>query len=288
MIQQIQGRAEHPLSGVMLVVFAEAILVVTGILIRSLGDEVPVSQLVFLRNALGLIYMLILLAFQRDLTLRTTRLGLHFLRALVGVTAMSCLYYGWTHLPLGTAALLKQTAPLFMPILGLWLLRERVHPMLRWTLPIGFVGVALVLQPSDTTVQLALLIGLAGAVLGALAKILIRMMRASEPSRRIVFYFSLFASIFSAPLAWQSWVQLSLWQWAGVACIGALSTLAQLSMTRAYHNAPASYLGPFTYSSVLIATLLGWLLWDENLDLFTLFGMSLILFAGILTLKAKS
>lgn len=279
---------ERPLLGVSLVIFAEAILVVTGILIRELGTDIAVAQLVFLRNALGLLFMLVLLALQRDISLATNRLGLHFLRALVGVSAMSCLYYGWTHLPLGTAAVLKQTAPLFMPLLGLWMLGESIHPILKWTLPVGFLGVALILQPSDTAIQLALLIGLVGAVLGATAKIAIRKMRDTEPSRRIVLYFALFASVMSAPFAINTWVELELWQWVGVAAISALSTLAQLAMTRAYHNAPAGFLGPFTYSSVLIATLLGWALWNERLDLLTLSGMLLILAGGILTARAKS
>lgn len=279
---------ERPLLGVSLVIFAESILVITGILIREMGSDIAVAQLVFLRNALGLLFMLALLGFQRDISLVTHRLGLHFTRAFLGVSAMSCLYYGWTHLPLGTAAVLKQTAPLFMPLLALWFLRESINPILRWTLPIGFLGVALIVQPSDTSIQLALLIGLAGAILGASAKIAIRKMRDTEPSRRIVLYFSLFASLLSAPFAFGAWVSLETWQWLGVTAISGLSTLAQLAMTRAYHNAPAGFLGPFTYSSVFIATFLGWALWEERLDLLTLGGMCLILAGGVLTARAKS
>jgi len=281
-------RVERPLLGVSLVIFAETVLVVTGILIRELGADVGVAQIVFLRNSIGLFYMLALVRWQGGISLRTSCLHLHFMRASVGVSAMACLYYGWTHLPLGTAAMLKQTGPLFMPILGLWLLREKIHPILRWSLPIGFIGVALILQPSNASLQLAVLVGLVGAVLSALAKIYIRMMKQTEPSRRIVFYFALFGTLISAPFALTSWAPLSYWQWAGVAAIGALSTLAQLSMTRAYHNAPAGYLGPFTYSSVLIATLLGWFIWDESLSTLTILGMVLIFAGGVLTVRARS
>jgi len=145
-----------------------------------------------------------------------------------------------------------------------------------------------VLQPSSATIQLAVIAGLFGALLSALAKIYIRKMKATEPSRRIVFYFALFATLISAPFALTEWVPLTWQQWGGVAAIGALSTLAQLAMTRAYHNAPAGYLGPFTYSSVIIATLLGWMIWDESLRALTLMGMALILIGGILTVRAKS
>jgi len=282
------ARVERPLLGVLLIIAAEAILVFNGIIVRELGSDAGVAQLVFLRNILGLGYMLVLVGVQRTVSLRTSRLHLHFMRAAVGVSAMGCLYYGWTHLPLGTAALLKQTAPLFIPILGLWMLGERISPILRWSLPIGFIGVALVLQPSNSTLQFAVVIGLLGAMLSALAKIYIRKMKETEPSRRIVFYFALFGALFSAPFALSSWSPLTLWQWIAVAAIGGLSTLAQLAMTRAYHNAPAGYLGPFTYSSVVIATLLGWLIWDESLGTLTLLGMLLILVGGALTARAKS
>ncbi len=275
------------LKGVLLVIFAEAVLVATGVLIRSVAEALSVAQLVFLRNAFGLLIMLPLVLGVKGISLKTTCIHLHLGRALVGVSAMSCLYYGWTHLPLGTAALLKQTAPLFMPLLALWFLKEKIHPVLFWALPIGFVGVALVLNPANSGLQLAVLIGLAGAVLGAQAKIFVRKMKDSEPSRRVVFYFSLFASLFSAPFAIQGWVALGWLELAGVIGIAALSTLAQLSMTKAYHSAPAGYLGPFTYSSVIIASLVGWFLWDETLATLTIVGMGLIVLGGVMTLKAK-
>ncbi len=276
------------LKGVLLVIFAEAVLVATGVLIRSVAEALSVAQLVFLRNAFGLLIMLPLVLGVKGISLKTTCIHLHLGRALVGVSAMSCLYYGWTHLPLGTAALLKQTAPLFMPLLALWFLKEKIHPVLFWALPIGFVGVALVLNPANSGLQLAVLIGLAGALLGAQAKIFVRKMKDSEPSRRVVFYFSLFASLFSAPFAIQGWVALGWLELAGVIGIAALSTLAQLSMTKAYHSAPAGYLGPFTYSSVIIASLVGWFLWDETLATLTIVGMGLIVLGGVMTLKAKA
>ena len=276
------------LKGVLLVIFAEAVLVATGVLIRSVAEALSVAQLVFLRHAFGLLIMLPLVLGVKGISLKTTCIHLHLGRALVGVSAMSCLYYGWTHLPLGTAALLKQTAPLFMPLLALWFLKEKIHPVLFWALPIGFVGVALILNPANSGLQLAVLIGLAGAVLGAQAKIFVRKMKDSEPSRRVVFYFSLFASLFSAPFAIQGWVALGWLELAGVIGIAALSTLAQLSMTKAYHSAPAGYLGPFTYSSVIIASLVGWFLWDETLATLTIVGMGLIVLGGVMTLKAKA
>ncbi|NRP27603.1 MULTISPECIES: DMT family transporter [unclassified Marinobacterium] len=280
--------ANQLLKGVLLVIFAEAVLVATGVLIRTVAEALSVAQLVFLRNAFGLLIMLPLVLGAKGISLKTSRINLHLGRALVGVSAMSCLYYGWTHLPLGTAALLKQTAPLFMPLLALWFLKEKIHPILFWSLPIGFIGVALVLNPANAGLQLAVLIGLAGALLGAQAKIFVRKMKDTEPSRRVVFYFSLFASLFSAPFALQGWVALGWFELAGVIGIAALSTLAQLSMTKAYHSAPAGYLGPFTYSSVIIASLVGWLLWDETLATLTIAGMGLIVLGGVMTLKAKA
>ncbi|WP_248276898.1 DMT family transporter [Marinobacterium sp. LSUCC0821] len=276
------------LKGILLIIFAEAVLVVTGIVIRLLADSLPVAQLVFLRNALGLLIMLPIVFLGKGVSLRTSRIHLHVTRAAVGVSAMACLYYSWTHLPLGTAALLKQTAPLFMPLLALWFLRERISPILIWSLPIGFTGVALVLNPDRESMQWVLLLGLLGALLGGFAKVVIRMMKDTEPSRRVVFYFAFFSSLFSAPLAFQDWMPMGWVELAGVAIIAGLSTIAQLSITRAYHSAPAGYLGPFTYSSVIIASLVGWMIWDETLDWITILGMVLIVFGGVLTVRAKA
>jgi len=65
--------------------------------------------------------------------------------------------------------------------------------------------------------------------------------------------------------------------------VSGFATAGQLLMTRAYGLAPAAQVGPFTYVSVVFASLYGWLFWDELLDMLTIGGAILIAAAGVLT-----
>ncbi|MDF2180677.1 DMT family transporter [Neptuniibacter sp. CAU 1671] len=277
-----------PYRAALCIVFAELFLVCSGMVVKQISPDVSTALIVFFRNLFGLFLMLPWLLRQGLPAIHTSTLHLHLLRALVGVTAMLCLYYSWGHLPLAEAALIKQTAPFFMPLFAFWWLGERVRPLVLVAVLVGFVGVFLILNPTDGRLDQAVLIALVGAMLGALAKIVIRRMSVSEPPQRIVFYFALFSTFFSAIPAWWVWQTPGLSEWGWLILMAATSTLAQLLLSRGYGLAPAGQLGPYTYASVAFAAFFGWLLWDEVLGWLTLSGIVLVVVAGLLTLTVQS
>lgn len=274
--------------GAGLILVSELFLVLSGMVVKHIADEVPVQMIVFFRNALGLLILLPWLMRNGLQAIRTSRLRLHLMRAGVGVTAMTCLFYSWGHLPLAQAALLKQTAPFFIPLIAFFWLGERIPRVVKLAIVVGFCGTALVLNPQQGSINFAVLVALAGAALGGLAKVTIRRMRSTEPAQRIVFYFALFSAVLSFLPALWVWQPLS-WLSLGWLFLMALaSTLAQLFLSKAYGLAPAGQLGPFTYGSVAFAALMGWWLWQEVLALNTWLGIALITGGGILAMTGKS
>ena len=99
-----------PYRAALCILFAELFLVCSGMVVKQISAEVSTALIVFFRNVFGLMLMLPWLLQQGFGVIRSGVIHLHLLRALVGVTAMLCLYYSWGHLPLAEAALLKQTA----------------------------------------------------------------------------------------------------------------------------------------------------------------------------------
>lgn len=273
--------------GAGLILISELFLVLSGMVVKHIADDVPVQMIVFFRNALGLLILMPWLMRNGLQAIKTSRLRLHLMRAAVGVTAMTCLFYSWGYLPLAQAALLKQTAPFFIPVIAFIWLGERIPAIVKLAILIGFAGTFLVLNPQDGKLNVAVLIALGGACLGALAKVTIRKMRTTESAQRIVFYFAFFSANFSfipALLVWQaiSW-QTLVWLFA----VAGASTLAQLFLSKAYGLAPAGQLGPFTYGSVAFAALMGWWLWGEVLSLNTWMGIALITGGGVLAMMGK-
>jgi len=275
------------LQGALLIILSECALVGSGIIIRQLSDTLPTEVLVFLRNSLGLLWLLPWILRRGRRELPTQRIHLHLLRALVGVTAMSCLYYSWAHLSLAQAALLKQTSPFFVPLIAFIWLRERINRAVQGAILVGFLGVMLILQPASGALETAALLALMGAALGATAKVCIRAMRSTESPQQIVFYFALFGALLAAIPAWQNWVMPQGGEWVWLFGLAAASTLAQLLLSRAYGLAGAGTLGPFTYASIPFAAIAGWLLWDETLGLLTLAGMGLVCGGGLLALRGR-
>ncbi|MBB1486179.1 DMT family transporter [Oceanospirillum sp. D5] len=279
--------------GAGLILISEMFLVLSGMTVKYIADDMPVQMIVFFRNFLGILLLVPWLMSNGLSAIRTQKLRFHFMRAGVGVVAMTCLFYSWGHLPLAQAALIKQTAPFFIPVIALIWLGERISTMVKFAIVVGFLGTVFVLNPQDGAMNLAVLIALAGAMLGALAKVTIRRMRDSESPQRIVFYFAFFSAILSAGPATLVWQPVTMIQLFWLLVMAAASTLAQLFLSKAYGMAPAGQLGPFTYGSVAFAALMGWWLWSESLEMNTIAGIVLITLGGVLAVsgpgaKAKS
>lgn len=275
-------------KGALLILLAELFLVFSGMVIKQISGELPIVLIVFMRNLFGFMLLVPWLLKNGRKAIHTTLMRFHFMRAAVGVTAMSCLYYSWGYLPLAQAALLKQTAPFFMPLIAFYWLGEYISGRAKLAILVGFIGVYCILNPHQGSVNFAVIIAVIGAVLGALAKVTIRRMVVTESPQRIVFYFAFFSATLSAIPALLVWQTPTSIQFGWLVLLASTSTVAQLSLSKGYGYAPAGQLGPFTYGSVVFAALFGWWIWEESLSWNTWLGMMLITLAGLMAMLKKT
>jgi len=288
----------HPqrlLLGAAFIVAGELCFASMGVGIRVVSEELPNAMVVFGRNLIGLLILAPWLLRHGFTDVRTRVPALHLLRAGAGVAAMYCFFYAIAKIPLAEAMLLKLTAPVFMPLIAMLWLREQVTALLWMALGIGFAGVVIILDPQLGApdggplagISPVALVGLAGGLLAALAKVTVRRLSRSEPAGRIVFYFALIAGLISAvPLPW-AWQTPSPAALLGIIAIGGAATLGQLALTRGLTLAPASRMGAFGYSAVVFGAAYGWLLWDEPVTWGVAGGTLLIAIAGILASRAR-
>ncbi len=258
-----------------------------GAAVKTASATLGNSQIVFCRNLLSLLLLLPWCARGGVSGLATEHLGEHLVRGLFGLSAMYGFFYAIAHVRLADALLLNYTLPLFMPpIERLWL-GERMSPRLLLPLGLGFLGILVILRPGTGVFQPVALWALVSALLGSVAQVGVRRLTATEPVARIVFYFAAIATLVSAGPALFTWQTPTAGATLALLFCGVAATLGQLLLTRAYASAPAAWVGPFLYSSVVFAGLFDALIWGRSADALFVLGALLVIAAGVLTLRLR-
>ncbi len=268
--------------GATLIIVSEFMFASMAATIKVISGELPSEVIVFLRNFLVLVLLMPWLIRYGWQAIATENLQFHLVRSFAGVIAMYCFFYSIAHLPLASASLLKMTVPFFLPLIAFVWLREQLPARVGVAIGIGFIGTAVILQPTADSFSWVSFVALGGSAFAALAKAGIRRMSATESSTRIVFYFSLIGTLVAAIPSYLQWHTPDFHAWILLISLSVFGMIGQLLMTYAYSLAPSSVLGAFIYVSVIFSGLFGWWFWQEYLELHFLMGASLVILAGLL------
>ncbi|MFH5924438.1 DMT family transporter [Roseomonas xinghualingensis] len=279
--------------GALLMLGATAGFALMGVFVKELSARYSFLELMFFRNLLSLPIVLAA-GLRAGALLRTRRLGGHAVRAASGMMGMGCAFFALTLLPLADQTALNYTQPLFIILLAIPFLGERPGPA-RWgAVLLGFMGVLVIAAGQGAgsgAVSSSLLIGYAVAALGgffgALSTMLVRQLSATEPSTTIVLWQSILMTTMAAvtlPFVWvtPSWGDLGL-----LVVMGLIGGVSQVLNTEAFASAQVSSLGPYSYTGLLWAGLLGWIVWGDMPGLAMLAGSALIVGAGLVVLRSE-
>jgi drug/metabolite transporter (DMT)-like permease len=281
--------ARHmPVLGIALKLASIVVFSGMTVCIKILGRDIPSGQTIFVRGLISVV-VLALLAWRTEglHLLKTRNWRSHALRSLSGTFSMFCLFAAVTMIPLADLTAITFTAPMFLTVLAMVFLGERIHRF-RWTaLGVGFVGVLVTIGPHLTFAHGASLgigLALANAVFSAIAMVFLRSMSSGEHAITITFYFSLTFMVCAALTAVQGWPMPTPLQWLLIVLAGLFGVFGQLLMTYSYRYAEASTIAPLDYSNMIMAILLGYLFFDEIPSLSIWLGAPLIVGAGLLIL----
>lgn len=282
----------QPLKGIFLKLCSVTMFITMASLIKAASEHVPAGQAVFFRSVFALPVILGWLAVRGDM-----RTGLkvaspmgHFWRGFVGTAAMAMGFAALGMLPLPEVTAIGYAAPLMTVVLAAMFLGEQVRLFRLAAVALGMVGVLIVLGPrlsafSDDTVEkvaaLGAMLALTGALCAALAQIYIRKLVATEQTSAIVFYFSITSAALSLLTLPFGWVLPTGNEALLLVGAGLLGGLGQIFLTSAYRFAPASVVAPFDYASMILAILIGFVIFKEVPDMRTLGGASLVILAGV-------
>jgi len=262
-----------------------ALIALMSMFIKLLGNGIPIGETVFVRGVMALVVLGSIAHHTSGLqVLKTGNWRSHGIRSLAGTTSMFCYFASLSMIPLADYTAITFASPIFITVLAMIFLGERIH-VFRWTaLIVGLVGVAVIIAPQLSSQHgnaLGSILALCGAISGAVAITTLRSMSNTEPAITITFYFLMTAMVCALVTAFLGWVipnqQQAVWM-----LLAALSgVLGQLSMTTGYKYAEASTLAPLDYAAMLMAVAVGYFVFSEVPSLWIWIGSALVISAGL-------
>ena len=251
--------------------------------VRLAGD-LPSVEKAFFRNLVAAFVALILLLREgKGIRIRQGTLPLHLLRSLCGTVGVLCNFYAVDHLVLSNASILNKMSPFFVLIFSWLFLKERLTAFQTAAFFMAFVGALFVVQPVLSNLALGpSLIGLcsgmgAGAAYTAVRALGLR----GERSPVIVFFFSTFSCVVLLPWLFFHFQPMTLHQLLMLLGAGVAAAGGQFGITLAYTHAPGREVSIYDYSQILFAAGLGWILFAQLPDRWSVLGYVLIVGAAL-------
>lgn len=283
------GRTDAPWRGVALVLIGSAVLVASDILVKYLVPWYPPLMMYWVRLAVGSSILIgALVGTGRGRLLGTSRPGIHLLRGLALAIGPLLFYLSFRVLSIPDAYALINAVPMFVALLAVPMLGERLGTGRALAVLAGFIGVLVIIRPGTETFTPYALLPLACAFVGALFQILTRKAAGPEPAVTSLFYAIVVGAVLYAPAMPFVWVTpASALHWALLLLMGVLGFLASFALVASYQLAPSSFIAPFLYSQLVWAVLFAWWVFGEAPDRWTVLGMAIIAAAGLYVARSR-
>lgn len=261
---------------------------VMGGMIKLAGSELHTFQVVFFRCLFGLMVLLPFVRGEGVGVFRTAHPWLHTVRVTFGILAMFCLFHAITHMELAAAITITYARPMFMIVLAILVLGEVVRWRRGLATAVGFLGVVIVMRPDPAALNVHALVALASAALIASALTMVKLLSATERPISILMWFATGAVLASLGPALWVWRWPEPMTWLLLVAIGGAASLGQYLAVRAYREGEATLVTPFDYSQILWATLIGFVLFAEVPDVWTLVGAAIIIASAMYILYREA
>jgi len=281
------------LKAVLLKLASALLFAVMSALVRYVSDVTPVGEMVFFRSAFGIVPVVIIYAWRRELmtAVRTSRPFGHFGRGTISVVGMFFNFAALARLPIVDVTTITFASPLITVALSAWVLKERVR-IYRWTaVGIGFIGVVVMLWPhldvarytgaAASAATLGALFAMVSAFTNAGSVIQTRRLTDTETTSSIVFYFSLYCAVAGLATLPFGWIWPTGMQLAVLIAAGLIGGLAHIVLTSSYRYAPASLVAPLDYTTMIWAFVFGYALFGEVPTIYVFVGGAIVAASGI-------
>ena len=273
-------------KGILLLILSAFFFACMNMFVKLSGEELPVFQKVFFRNAMAAIIAFIVLLKNKAPLKPSVKGSLPFLilRTLFGLMGVVCNYYALETLVLSDASILNKMSPFFAVLFSFIFIKERPR-LYQWLILGGALfGTLFVIKPSFANAAfIPALVGFLGGVFAGAAYGCVRKLGVmGENNPYIVFFFSTVSTLVVTPIMISGYVPMTALQWVYLLSAGVSAALAQFSITAAYTCAPAKEISVYDFSQIIFASLMSLIVFSQAPDLYSIIGYAIIIGMAVL------
>jgi drug/metabolite transporter (DMT)-like permease len=278
------ARADRPFRGIALILASTVFLGASDVTAKYLSATLPSIEIAWIRFLVfALIMSPAMLSGSRLYALHTRRPGLQVMRGVALLASSLFFISGLRFLPIAEASATGFVSPLFVTALSIVFLGESVG-VRRWiATAVGLIGVLIILRPGTSAFHPAAFFPIVSALAWAGTLIMTRMMSGREHALTTMTYSSIVGVCVLCALVPFVWVTPSWHDIAFGIFIGVASTAGQWIVVLAFRYADASVLAPFSYTQLLWVSILGFIIFGELPDIWTVTGAAFIVGSGLYT-----
>jgi len=284
------GHREHVMRGMTAAMGAFFMFTVMNMFAKLLSANHSVIEIAFYRNLVACLpFLIMIFGFgRREILVIRSKPSLVGIRAVIGTLSLVTTFTAYSLMPMADTTALLFTSSLFIPVLGVIFLKESVGPY-RWAaVAIGFIGVIVMAHPSGEVNTLGILVALTATLMHATLQIILRYLGRFESPETISFYFFVIGVFLTAlPLPFIA-VKPTPGEIPLLLGVGLSGAGAQWLLSVAFHNARAAIVTVFNYSSIVWATLFGWIIWGDWPLPTVMAGAAIVIASNILMIWRES
>ena len=268
-------------------------MIIAGFLFATMNvfvkmlPNIPAIEIVFFRSIISFVMSFVYLK-SVGVPVMGNNKKLLIARGAVGAVALTMYFYTLQNIPLASAVTMQFLSPVFTSILGIFIVKEKVHPK-QWIFYIMAFAGLIIIQGFDPRISLEMFtIGVSASVLAGLAYNIIRKINKTEHPLVIVFYFPLVTAPLTGLYSAFNWTMPVGNEWWILLIIGVLTQFAQYFMTMSYQSSDLSKVASLKYLTIIYAIGFGYVFFDETYNWIVYSGIALILAGVILNVWFKT
>ena len=282
-------------KGIIYIILSALCFAFMNTFVRLAGD-LPSMQKSFFRNFVALIFAAIVLKKSGiGFSFKKEDLKLLTLRSLCGTIGILCNFYAIDRLVLADASMLNKMSPFFAILFSFFLLREKVDFIQVVSVLGAFIGSIFIIKPSFSNAAfIPSMAGFIGGMAAGAAYTFVRILgQKGVKGPFIVFFFSAFSCLVTLPMFIFNFQPMTALQVCYLLLAGLAAAGGQFTITAAYFYAPAKEISVYDYSQIIFSALLGFLLFSQIPDIYSILGyfiicsMAVLMFVHNNSIKSK-